>query len=143
MTDFALLLQVEHKRSLELHPPGEWHVKSPWGMVQALTGEVSELSRALMKGDIHGPHGALVESVHVANVARRIYDEIARRHVAGGKSVGYALPARSVSYPAVVFDGYAVYQALSDKAKARTSAENVSDVLDAVADLIRQDLQKR
>lgn len=51
--------------------------------------------------------------------------------------------ARKASYPAVVFDGYAVYQALSEKAKARTSPENVSDVLDAVADLIRADFKKR
>jgi hypothetical protein len=47
------------------------------------------------------------------------------------------------TYPVVLFDGYAVYQAMTDEAKARTSPENVSDVLDAVADLIRQDLQKR
>lgn len=34
--------------------------------------------------------------------------------------------------PDILFDSYAVYQALSDKAKARTSAENVADVLDAI-----------
>lgn len=39
--------------------------------------------------------------------------------------------------PEVLFDGYAVLQGLDDKAKARTSAENVSDVLDAVVRLIR------
>lgn len=32
---------------------------------------------------------------------------------------------------AILFDGYRVYQALSPKARQRTSAENVSDVLDA------------
>lgn len=40
-------------------------------------------------------------------------------------------------FPDVLFDGYAVLQALGEKAKARTSAENVSDVLDAVVRLIR------
>lgn len=39
--------------------------------------------------------------------------------------------------PAVLFDGFAVLQALDEKAKARTSAENVSDVLDAVVRLMR------
>lgn len=33
--------------------------------------------------------------------------------------------------------GYAVFQALDERAKLRTSAENVSDVLDAVVRLIR------
>lgn len=39
--------------------------------------------------------------------------------------------------PAVLFDGYAVYQALTEKARARTSADNVADVLDAIVGLLR------
>jgi hypothetical protein len=39
--------------------------------------------------------------------------------------------------PGVLFDGYGVLQALTDKARTRTSAENVSDVLDAVVQLMR------
>lgn len=39
--------------------------------------------------------------------------------------------------PDVLFDGYAVLSALSDKAIGRTSADNVSDVLDAVVKLLR------
>lgn len=39
--------------------------------------------------------------------------------------------------PPVLFDGYAVLQALGKKASTRTSAENVSDVLDAVVRLLR------
>ncbi len=39
--------------------------------------------------------------------------------------------------PDVLFDGFAVLQALDSKAKVRTSAENVSDVLDAVVRLMR------
>ena len=39
--------------------------------------------------------------------------------------------------PDVLFDGFAVLKALDPKAQARTSAENVSDVLDAVVRLIR------
>lgn len=36
-----------------------------------------------------------------------------------------------------LFDGYSVYNALSEKAKARTSAHNVADVLDAAVRVIR------
>lgn len=36
-----------------------------------------------------------------------------------------------------LFDGYAVYNAMSEKAKARTSADNVADVLDAAVRVIR------
>jgi hypothetical protein len=39
--------------------------------------------------------------------------------------------------PAVLFDGFAVYSALSEKAKGRTSPENVCDTLDAAVRLIR------
>lgn len=39
--------------------------------------------------------------------------------------------------PEVLFDSWAVYCALTDKARQRTSANNVSDVLDAVVFLIR------
>ena len=39
--------------------------------------------------------------------------------------------------PDVLFDGFAVLQALDEKAKARTSPENVSDVLDSVVRLMR------
>ncbi len=38
---------------------------------------------------------------------------------------------------APVFDGWLVYCALDDKAKARTSRENVTDTLDAYARLIK------
>lgn len=43
--------------------------------------------------------------------------------------------------PAILFDGFAVLQALDDKAKTRTSAENVSDVLDAVVRLMRSNVK--
>lgn len=39
--------------------------------------------------------------------------------------------------PRVLFDGFSVLQALDPKAKARTSSENVSDVLDAVVKIMR------
>lgn len=45
--------------------------------------------------------------------------------------------AAKPAVPEVLFDGYAVLQAMSEKAKARTSPENVSDVLDAAVKLIR------
>lgn len=36
------------------------------------------------------------------------------------------------------FDGFAVYSELSEKAKTRTSAENVSDVLDSLVRLYKK-----
>lgn len=40
----------------------------------------------------------------------------------------------------ILFDGFAVLQALDERSKARTSAENVSDVLDAVVRLMRSNV---
>lgn len=40
--------------------------------------------------------------------------------------------------PAELFDGFAVYKALSKKAMQRTGAENVSDVLDALVALMKR-----
>jgi hypothetical protein len=45
--------------------------------------------------------------------------------------------AAKPAVPEVLFDGYAVLQAMSEKAKVRTSPENVSVVLDAAVKLIR------
>lgn len=39
--------------------------------------------------------------------------------------------------PSILFDGYSVYSGLSDQAKKRTSADNVSDTLDSVVKLLR------
>ena len=39
--------------------------------------------------------------------------------------------------PAVLFDGFSVYQVLPERQRYRTSPENVSDVLDAVVKIIR------
>jgi hypothetical protein len=50
----------------------------------------------------------------------------------------YAAPvAQAGQVPDVLFDGFAVYQALSDKAKGRTTSHHVSDTLDAAVKLIR------
>lgn len=46
-----------------------------------------------------------------------------------------ALQAKSV--PDVLFDGYAVYKALTKQEQSRTSWENVSDVLNAVVRLLK------
>ena len=40
--------------------------------------------------------------------------------------------------PEEIYNDYAVYMGLDDKAKQRTTSENVSDVLDSVARLIKQ-----
>jgi len=44
---------------------------------------------------------------------------------------------RDAGIPEELFDGFNVLQNLDDKAKQRTGAENVSDVLDSVVKLIR------
>lgn len=47
------------------------------------------------------------------------------------------LAAKQAQIPEVLFDGFTVWQALTAKAQARTSPENVSAVLDAVVRLMR------
>ena len=42
-----------------------------------------------------------------------------------------------------VFDGYRVYCSMTEKAKARTSYENVSDTLDSLAKLMRSNVEVR
>ncbi|RCM35111.1 hypothetical protein PA171_04275 [Pseudomonas aeruginosa] len=54
-----------------------------------------------------------------------------------GEDLLEAPVAQAGHVPDVLFDGFAVYLALSDKAKGRTSIHNVSDTLDAVVKLIR------
>lgn len=46
--------------------------------------------------------------------------------------------AQQGSVPEWVHDGYAVYSRLSDKAKQRTSADNVSDTLDAIKKMLTE-----
>jgi hypothetical protein len=56
---------------------------------------------------------------------------------------GAALAAQAPQpIPRVLFDGFSVLQALDPKAKARTSGENVSDVLDAVVKMMRASVCK-
>ena len=40
--------------------------------------------------------------------------------------------------PEVLYDGYAVYSELTEYAQRRTSPENVSDTLDAIVRLLKQ-----
>ena len=47
------------------------------------------------------------------------------------------IAAHREAVPDVLFDGYAVFKALTQDARRRTSLENVSDVLDAVVRLMR------
>lgn len=52
-----------------------------------------------------------------------------------------AMRAAANRPPAILFDGYAVLQALDENARKRTSPENVSDVLDAVVRIMRSNLK--
>lgn len=60
---------------------------------------------------------------------------------AGQHSSLAAMPGCAVPIPDVLFDGNAVWQALDERARTRTSAENISDVLDAVVRLMREPAQ--
>lgn len=44
----------------------------------------------------------------------------------------------SLKIPRILFDGYAVLQAIPEAHRKRTSAENVCDVLDAVVSILRK-----
>lgn len=44
----------------------------------------------------------------------------------------------SADIPEELYDGWAVYRELDEKAQQRTSAENISDVLDALVRLIKK-----
>lgn len=70
-------------------------------------------------------HGAF-ESAMAFGIDRHAFERLAR-----------TVRDACAKPPTVLFDGYAVYQALSDETKKRTSPENVSDVLDAVVRLMR------
>lgn len=74
-------------------------------------------------------HGAF-ESAMAFGVDRHAFEKLAR-----------TVRDACAKPPAVLFDGFAVLQALDEKAKARTSAENVSDVLDAVVRLMRSNVK--
>jgi len=56
---------------------------------------------------------------------------------ADGESVLNAGLERKHKIPEILFDGWKVFENLSEKARARTSSENVSDVLDAVVKIMR------
>ena len=72
-----------------------------------------------------------------------------RRHPNGNKELIWSMDWRfdqqdhtplytsAPTIPEALFDGFAVYQMLDDRAKHRTSPENVSDTLDAVVKLLR------
>lgn len=53
------------------------------------------------------------------------------------RRLSHAAPAARDPLPDLLFDGFAVLQALTPAARARTGADQVSDVLDAVVRLLR------
>ena len=50
-----------------------------------------------------------------------------------------ASPSPKAKLPIILFEGWKVYQALTPEQQKRTSAENVSDVLDAIVRTMRQE----
>lgn len=78
-TDTFIHLQSEAHKSALKYTSKLWSTLTMRQMFIALIGEAWELGIAFWRRDVHGPHGILIESVHVANVAIRINEEIARR----------------------------------------------------------------
>ena len=74
-----------------------------------------------------------IETNNMNDPGKAIKSVAARRSGEYNETAGY-----SRELPEQLFDGFAVYQELDDKAKMRTSPENVSDVLDAVVRLIKK-----
>lgn len=77
--DFIAALHQEHTRSVAKYPQHLWSDYSWLSMAKILLSETCELLYAMVRRDIHGPHGIIAESTQVANVARRIAEEISRR----------------------------------------------------------------
>lgn len=55
-----------------------------------------------------------------------------------GEGICEYLARKMAERPPEIYDAYAVYQSLSDKARQRTGPENVSDTLDALNQLIKE-----
>ncbi len=60
----------------------------------------------------------------------------AKRHIATLEAQ-QPVPPNTDRIPEILYDGYAVFRELNGKARQRTSAENVSDVLDAIVRVMR------
>lgn len=73
------LYTAERERAEREHPASEWANKTPDEMFSDLFNEVSELGIAVEADDLHGPHGVLIEALHVRIVAERIAEEMVRR----------------------------------------------------------------
>jgi hypothetical protein len=73
---------AERVRALALHPPEEWAGMTKKDMWGELNNELWELWEAIRGDDTTSEHSIYVEAVHVAGVARRIFEEIQRRETA-------------------------------------------------------------
>lgn len=63
-----------------------------------------------------------------------------RPSVKPNKAAALSFEQATRPLPEAIFDGAAVFAALTPAARRRTSAENVSDVLDALAKVMRAEL---
>jgi hypothetical protein len=106
----------------------------------ALQAAIDEVAGCFRAAEVEGLSTALAETSD-----ERLKDLIERRlmhalyAVQGAASA--AAPAAPSELPAILFDGKAVYDEVQAHAacKTKTSAENVSDVLDAVVRLMRKE----
>jgi biotin carboxyl carrier protein len=93
----------------------------------------TEYREAVEAGDRVREAIASLEAAQPAQAPAHIQARVDR--LLGTQTAAPSLPP--VMVPDILFDGYAVLQALSEQAKRRTSAQNVSDVLDAVVRVMR------
>lgn len=83
-----------------------------------------------------GEFAAAMETQHKADVLSQYASELFNCAILLKEAIKQH-DAEPVAIPDVLFDGFAVYQVMDDRVKARTSPENVSDTLDAVVKLMR------
>lgn len=69
-------LAVEHHDSIQKH--GLWDGYNEFQIHKAVFDEYDEYAAALIRGDIHGPHGQRRELLQLANVALKGYMRLGR-----------------------------------------------------------------
>lgn len=76
---FPLLtrLVLEYDHSVRKH--GDWSDYDTTLMLEKCREEYHEVEKAIAAGDMHGPHGAIMESIQAANCHLKMAAELIRR----------------------------------------------------------------
>lgn len=78
-SDIFYKLMAESHRSRQKYSYSLWERLSKTRMMLALLSEFWELSVAMWRHDVHGPHGIVNEAVQCGNLSLRIAEEMERR----------------------------------------------------------------